>query len=69
MSNNFFITIDDKTNQASGYPSIMSFIRPDKSTYHQGINCDYDTNNSNDNVIVNNIMKKYSGAWEKLADL
>ncbi len=68
MKKNNYIFIEEKYFQAAGFPSVTLFFIPDSSIYNQGITYDSNTNDTNDEIILNDILKKYSGAWEKLAD-
>ena len=69
MRKDKIIILDEKDIQVSGYPEVSLFISPDTSPYYNFINYDLNTNDTNDDIIFNDILKKYSGAWEKLAEL
>jgi len=56
-------------NPVFSYPEVSLFISPGNSPYYHFINYDQNTNDTNDDIIFNDILKKYSGAWEKLAEL
>lgn len=62
------IRIEDEDFQAFGYP-IVAVLIPNPNIYCHWTVYDPDTNNVAAEDILDDILRKYSGAWEKLADV
>lgn len=60
---------EEKELQASGYPTVVVLVRPDPKTYYQGVVYRTDTNDTTDEVILDDILRKYSAAWKILAKM
>lgn len=63
------INIEEKEFQAAGYATVAILVAPDPKTYYQGVTCSTDTDDTTSDVILNDILKKYRGTWERLAEL
>ena len=63
------IRIEDKDLQAFGYPIVAVLVRPDPNIYYHWVVYSPDTNDTTAENILDDILRKYSGAWEKLAEM
>lgn len=59
------IRIDDENFQAFGYPTVAVLVR-NPNVYYPWVVYDPDTTDEN---ILDDILRRYSGAWEELADV
>lgn len=57
---------EEKELQASSYPTVVVLVRTDPETYYQGVIYGNDTT---DEVILDDILGKYSAAWKRLAKM
>ena len=62
------IRIEDENFQAFGYPTVAVLVR-NPNVYYPWVVYNPDTNDTTDENILDDILRKYSGAWEKLADV
>lgn len=53
-------------NGYSNPPGVVK-VYPDPKSYCFSVDCNSDTTDTTSDVILKDILKKYSGAWEKLA--
>lgn len=60
-------TIEGEQFQASGFAGLAVRIHPDPSSYNDGLSLDTNTNDVRDESILDDIFRKYGGAWETLA--
>ena len=63
------ITIEEREFQASGYPVLTVLVHPDPATYLHGVVCTPNTDDATADVIVDDILRKYSGVWRRLSEL
>lgn len=61
--------IEDQQLQASGYPRLMVLVHPDPGTYLHGVVCRPDTDDATAEIILDDILRKYSGAWSRLSEM
>lgn len=61
--------IEDKELQGLGYPTVVLIVRPDPGSYYQGIVSTRETDDTTPDIILKDILRKYSRAWEKLAGM
>jgi len=55
--------------QAYSYPGFIVMVHPDPATYHHALDCRSDTNNTTAEIILEDILQRYSRAWKRLAEL
>lgn len=48
---------------------ITAYLYPNPNPYSFSVTCESATNDSDDDDIFNEILRKYTGAWEKLAEM
>jgi len=63
------IKVEDKDFQANGYSSFIAIVYPDPQTYHYSLDSNINTDDTMPDIIFNDILKKYSEAWKKLAEM
>jgi len=51
------------------YLNIMARVCPDLNPYNYSLNYSDNTDDLPDEIILNDIMERYYGAWKKLAEL
>jgi len=51
------------------YPNIIVRVYPDPNSYNYSLNYSDNTDDFPDELILNEIMERYYGAWKKLAEL
>ena len=59
----------DEQLDALSHPRVVVIVHPDPETYYHGLVCRTDTDDTTPDIILKDILRKYSGAWEKLADM
>ena len=61
--------LEEEELQAFGYRQVVVLVHPDPGTYCPGVVCTSDTDDTTAKVILDDILKRYSRAWHRLADM
>lgn len=63
------IEIEEENIQGSGYARVAVLVHPDPGTYCYTVDSGVNTDDASAKVIFNDILRKHSDAWEKLAQM
>ena len=63
------IEFEDEQLQASGFEGAVVLVHPDPGTYYSTVDSAADANDTSTDAVVDNVMRKYRGAWERLAEM
>lgn len=61
--------IEDREFQASGYPVLTVLVHTDAATYLHGVVCTPNTDDTTSDIILDDILRKYPGAWKRLGEM
>jgi len=59
---------DDREIASPMYAGLMVFVHPDPSTYLQGVMCTRNTTDTRSDAILEDILRRFAGAWRRLSE-
>lgn len=62
-------SIQENDLQGSGYQNFVVIVRTDPNAYHVSPISPFSANDTTDEILLEEIFEKYSGAWKKLAKM
>lgn len=63
------VEIEEKDFRASGYPTMVVRVYPDITSYYSVVAYTPNTDDTTATIILDDILRKYSGAWQRLSEM